>query len=101
MHGRWLRLALLGVAALVLATGWGCAGRSQPAVPVDAANVYRVAGPLVNLLACPSLTCAVVEDLGEGQQVVVTAAYPGGWVAVRTVSSDREGFVLRRFLARP
>ena len=101
MHGRRLRWGVLGLVVAVLATGWGCAGRSQPAAPVDAASVYRVTGPLVNLLACPSMTCAVVEDLGEGQQVVLTAAYPGGWVAVRTVASDREGFVLRRFLAQP
>ena len=101
MDGRRLRWAVLGVVVAVVATGWGCAGRPQPAAPADAASVYRVTGALVNLLACPSVTCAVVEDLGEGQQVVLQAAYPGGWAEVRTVSSGREGFVLRRFLARP
>ena len=101
MYGRRLRWAVLGVVVAMLAAGWGCTGRPQPAAPADAASVYRVTGALVNLLACPSVTCAVVEDLGEGQQVVLQAAYPGGWAEVRTVSSGREGFVLRRFLTQP
>jgi len=101
MNGRRLRLVVLLLVVWALLLVAGCAGRSQSAAPVDPANVYRVSGPLVNLLACPSLTCSVVEDLGLGQQVAVTATYPGGWVAVRAVESGREGFVLRRFLARP
>ena len=101
MHTRHRRLAVLGMAVLALAIFSGCAGRSQSGAPADAAAVYRVSGPLVNLLSCPSMTCSVVEDLTQGQQVAATAVYPGGWVAVRALSSGREGFVLRRFLTRP
>lgn len=101
MHKRRLRLAVLGLGLTALAALWGCAGRSQPAAPADAASVYRVSGALVNLLACPSVTCAVVEDLRQGQEVAVTAAYPGGWVEVRAVASGREGYVLRQFLTKP
>lgn len=101
MNGRRMRLVVLLLVVWAVAVVAGCAGRSQSVAPADPATVYRVSGPLVNLLSCPSLTCSVVEDLTLGQQVAVTAAYPGGWVAVRAMASGREGFVLRQFLARP
>lgn len=101
MNGWRVGLAVLGVAVAALTGLSGCAGRSSSPAAVDPASVYRVSGPLVNLLSCPSLTCSVVEDLGEGQQVTVTALFPGDWAEVRTLSSGREGYVLRRFLTRP
>ena len=101
MNRQGMRLAVLGMVVWALAIVSGCAGRSQPAAPADAANVYRVSGALVNLLSCPSMTCSVVEDLTQGQQVAVTAVYPGDWAEVRALSSGREGYVLRRFLTRP
>lgn len=101
MKGWRVRMGFLSLAVAALAMLPGCAGRSQTPAAADPASVYRVAGPLVNLLSCPSLTCSVVEDLAEGQQVAVKAAYPGGWLEVRTLTSGREGYVLGRFLAKP
>ena len=81
----------------------GCAGRGQAAGAGAAggANVYRVSAPLVNLLACPSQTCEVLEDLGDGAQVAVTAVIPGGWLEVHSLASGRDGYVLARFVSKP
>ncbi|WP_254845424.1 peptide-binding protein [Desulfovibrio sp. DV] len=83
----------------------GCAGRGQTAGPGAAvaggANVYRVSAPLVNLLACPSQTCEVLEDLGDGAQVAVTAVIPGGWLEVHSLASGRDGYLLARFVSKP
>ncbi|MHC1791715.1 SH3 domain-containing protein [Solidesulfovibrio sp.] len=99
---QWFRgLTGLVGAVVVAATVSGCVRQSQPAVPVDASSVYRVSAPLVNLLACPSLTCTVLEDLGTGQEVAVLAVIPGGWLMVRVLSTGQEGYVLGRFLSRP
>ena len=101
MKGWHVRMGFLSLAVAALAMLSGCAGRSQSPVTADPASVYRVAGPLVNLLSCPSVTCSVVEDLRQGQQVAVKAACPGGWLEVRTRASGREGYVLGRFLTKP
>jgi hypothetical protein len=105
MDGRTRKgLVLAGLLVAVLVAAAGCAGRGQgkpAAVPADAASVYRVSAPLVNVLACPSHTCEVVEDLGDGARVAVTAVIPGGWVEVRCLDSGRAGYVLARFLSKP
>jgi hypothetical protein len=79
----------------------GCMAAKRPVPPTQGASVYRVSAPLANLLACPSLTCEVVEDLRDGDQVSVTTVVPGGWVEVRALSSGSSGFMLSRLLVRP
>lgn len=100
MRFPFVRLVPVLVAALVF-LGAGCAGPSAPARPVAAQNVFRVRAALLNLLRCPSLTCDVVEDLREGEQVAVLTPEMQGWVQVRALGSGHEGYVLSRFLERP
>ncbi len=93
-------LALGGLLLAMLVLG-GCLGGKTASGPVDPASVYRVSAPLANLLACPSLTCNVLEDLHEGDRMSVTSVIPGGWLEVRALSSGQQGFLLARLLARP
>lgn len=88
------------VAGLIGCAGRGPADKAAGAV-AGGAHVYRVSAPLVNLLACPSLTCDVLEDLGDGAQVAVTAVIPGGWLEVHSLGSGRDGYVLARFVSKP
>ena len=88
---------LLGTA---LALG-GCLGGKTASGPVDPASVYKVSAPLANLLACPSLTCDVLEDLHDGDRVSVVTVVPGGWLEVRALASGNKGFLLAQLLARP
>ena len=94
----------LFLAGLVLAASLsalaGCAGRTAPAGPVPPQSVYKVRAALLNLLECPSLTCTVVEDLHDGQEVAVLSPRQGDWVQVRVLPHGREGYVLARFLGR-
>ncbi|KHK01092.1 hypothetical protein [Desulfovibrio sp. TomC] len=100
---RGLLATCAGLAAVACLAG--CAGRGQADKAAGAvaggANVYRVSAPLVNLLACPSLTCEVLEDLGDGAQVAVTAVIPGGWLEVHALGSGRDGYLLARFVTKP
>ena len=93
-------LALGGLLLAVLLLG-GCLGGKTASGPVDPASIYTVSAPLANLLACPSLTCDVLEDLHDGDRVSVVTVVPGGWLEVRALSSGKQGFLLARLLARP
>ena len=95
------RLVVLGwlLGAVVLLGG--CLGGKTASGPVDPASVYTVSAPLANLLACPSLTCDVLEDLHDGDRVSVVTVVPGGWLEVRALASGKQGFLLARLLARP
>jgi uncharacterized protein YgiM (DUF1202 family) len=92
------RLFAALAAAVLLAAG--CAGRQAPAGPVNPAAVFTVRAPLLNLLRCPTVTCDVIEDLQDGQQVAVLSPVVNGWVQVRVLPAGKEGFVLARFLRR-
>lgn len=76
----------------------GCAGRGQAVAPADPATVFTVRAALLNLLECPSQTCAVLEDLHDGDKVAVLTPEIHGWLQVRALASGREGYVLRRFV---
>lgn len=100
-RGKLKRAMALGcLLGAVLLVG-GCLGGKTASGPVDPASVYRVAAPLANLLACPSLTCDVLEDLHDGDRVSVMTVVPGGWLEVRALASGKQGFLLARLLARP
>ena len=100
LAGGAVAACLAGLSCLGGCTGRGpAAGAGAPAP--GGANVYRVSAPLVNLLACPSLTCEVLEDLGDGAQVAVTAVIPGGWLEVHSLASGRDGYLLARFVSKP
>ena len=100
-RGKMTRGLALGGLLLAVALLGGCLGGKAASGPVDPASVYKVSAPLANLLACPSLTCDVLEDLHDGDRVSVMTVVPGGWLEVRALASGNQGFLLARLLARP
>lgn len=100
-RGKMTRGLALGGLLLAMSVLGGCLGGKAASGPVDPASVYTVTAPLANLLACPSLTCDVLEDLHGGDRVSVVTVIPGGWLEVRALSSGKQGFLMARLLARP
>jgi|GEM_PF-1798169 len=94
------RLAPIAFTACLLGAP-GCGGKPAPTAPADPGSVFTVRAPLLNLLECPSVTCDVVDDLRDGENVSVLTPDLGGWAEVRVLATGQRGFVQSRFLSRP
>lgn len=65
---------------------------------VDPAQVRMVSASVLNMRAGPSSRNAIVGALSNGELALVTGEQKRGWVPVRAMGSEAEGWVFARYL---
>lgn len=72
--------------------------RAPEAPPVEAADLRLVSATTLNVRAGPSSGNPVLGALAFGDKAAVTGERQGGWVQVRAIDIDLEGWVFSRYL---